>query len=496
MQGTKIGFLVGGVLLALAGGSVQAETLQPDPAWQQGKLDNGFTWQLLTTPQRPGDRIELRLVVNAGSLAESAQQSGFAHLISRLALTPGDNLPVAQLPSLLIPEANGAKPLPPVFVSYDYTSYNLSLPNNRPELLKDALNWLAETAGGIKIDDGSIANALRIPDQVVSVPADPQDPTWRYRLKGSSLLAHDPAQNVKARPTAEMMSQFYKAWYTPDAMTLYVVGHVESRQINELISKAFVSLEGKRATPAPMPTLAPLPAEPIGFMLDKAKRDTLSLVWDMPWHPIRESQALTRYWHSDVAREALFWHVQQALEKSGLKETSVRVNCDVYYTRAQCGIHLDSPNSENAEAAVAFLAKELVTLRDKGLTQQAFDALIARKSDELSKLFATYARTSTDVLMQQRLRSQRNGVVDIAPEQYQKLRQAYLSELTLPLLNQELHQQLSQETTLMLKQQKGEQEVNTKALYEVYSKIMTPPVALEAASTAPSEAAAQTKPVQ
>lgn len=98
MQDTKIGFLVGGVLMALAGGSVQAETLQPDPAWQQGKLDNGFTWQLLTTPQRPGDRIELRLVVNAGSLAESAQQSGFAHLISRLALTPGDNLPVAQLP--------------------------------------------------------------------------------------------------------------------------------------------------------------------------------------------------------------------------------------------------------------------------------------------------------------------------------------------------------------------------------------------------------------
>lgn len=85
-------------------------------------------------------------------------------------------------------------------------------------------------------------------------------------------------------------------------------------------------------------------------MLDKAKRDTLSLVWDMPWHPIRESQALIRYWHSDLAREALFWHVQQALEKSALKETSVRFNCDVYYTRAQCGIHLDSPNSENAEA--------------------------------------------------------------------------------------------------------------------------------------------------
>lgn len=490
MQSTKIGLLVGGVLLALVGSSVQAETLQPDPAWQQGKLDNGFTWQLLTTPQRPGDRIELRLIVNAGSLTESAQQIGFAHFIPRLALTPGENLSVAQMPSLLLPDGNGGKPLAPAYTSYDYTTYNLSLPNNRPELLKDALNWLAETAGALKIDDTTINNTLKIADTVVSVPGDPQDPVWRYRLKGSPLLAHDPAQNVKGRPTVEQITQFYKSWYTPDAMTLYVVGHVDSRQMNELIGKAFSSLEGKRAAPAPVPTLAPLPAEPIGFMLDQAKRDTLSLVWDSAWHPIRESQALVRYWHADLAREALFWHVQQALEKSPLKEADVRFNCDVYYSRAQCAIHLDSANNDSVEPALTFLTKELAVLRDKGISQQEFDALVARKTDELSKLFTTYARTSTDILMQQRLRSQRNGVVDIAPEQYQKLRQSYLSELTLPMLNQELHQQLSQDMTLMLKQQKGEPEVNMKALYETYSKIMTPATPEAAPATPSGDAAA------
>ena len=34
-------------------GYVQAEALQPDPAWQQGTLANGFQWQVLATPQRP-----------------------------------------------------------------------------------------------------------------------------------------------------------------------------------------------------------------------------------------------------------------------------------------------------------------------------------------------------------------------------------------------------------------------------------------------------------
>ncbi|GAB7206628.1 hypothetical protein OS21_31230 [Dickeya oryzae] len=52
MQGTKFSLFVGGVLLAMTVGNVQAEALQPDPAWQQGKLDNGFSWQLLATPQR------------------------------------------------------------------------------------------------------------------------------------------------------------------------------------------------------------------------------------------------------------------------------------------------------------------------------------------------------------------------------------------------------------------------------------------------------------
>lgn len=62
--------------------------------------------------------------------------------------------------------------------------------------------------------------------------------------------------------------------------------------------------------------------------------------------------------------------------------------------------------------------------------------------------------------MSQRLRSQQNSVVDIAPEQYQQLRQRFLSTLTLPVMNQELKQQPSREPALVLAQPKGEPEVN------------------------------------
>lgn len=114
MQGTTIKLLTGGLLMVAAAGYVQAEALQPDPAWQQGTLANGLSWQVLATPQRPSDRIEVRLSVNIGSLSESTQQSGFSRFIPRLALTQSGSLPTMQARSLWQQSIDPKRPLPPV----------------------------------------------------------------------------------------------------------------------------------------------------------------------------------------------------------------------------------------------------------------------------------------------------------------------------------------------------------------------------------------------
>jgi len=481
MQGTRIRLLIGGILLAAASSTVQAETLQPDPAWQQGKLENGFSWQLLTTPQRPSDRVEIRLLVNTGSLVESAQQAGYSHLLPRLALVHNATLDPAQQRSLWQQSIDPQHPQPPAITSYDYTLYNLSLPNNRPELLKEAMTWLAATAGKMTINDQVVNTAINADDPIATWPGNPQDVWWRYRLKGSSMLAHDPAAAVKTPVDMAQLYAFYKQWYTPDAMTLFVVGNVDSRSLAEQINKVFSPLEGKRDQPSAMPTLSPLPQQPVNLVNNGISQDRLSLVWDTPWQPIRESQNLLRYWQSDLAREALFWHVQKVLSDNKTQGMPGGYDCRVLYQRAQSAINMDADNAA-LNNNLELIAKEMVNVRDKGLTQQEFDALMTQKKSELTKLFATYARTDTDVLMSQRLRSQQNAVVDIAPEQYQKLRQTFLSELTLDQLNQELRQQLTQDMTMVLMQPQGEPETKVKMLLESWQKIMTPiaPVAAPA----------------
>ncbi|EFE2042333.1 pitrilysin family protein [Escherichia coli] len=483
MQGTKIRLLAGGLLMMATAGYVQADALQPDPAWQQGTLSNGLQWQVLTTPQRPSDRVEIRLLVNTGSLAESTQQSGYSHAIPRIALTQSGGLDAAQARSLWQQEIDPKRPMPPVIVSYDTTLFNLSLPNNRNDLLKEALSYLANATGKLTITPETINHALQSQDMVATWPADTKEGWWRYRLKGSTLLGHDPADPLKQPVEAEKIKDFYQKWYTPDAMTLLVVGNVDARSVVDQINKTFGELKGKRETPAPVPTLSPLRAEAVSIMTDAVRQDRLSIMWDTPWQPIRESAALLRYWRADLAREALFWHVQQALSASNSKDIGLGFDCRVLYLRAQCAINIESPN-DKLNSNLNLVARELAKVRDKGLPEEEFNALVAQKKLELQKLFAAYARADTDILMGQRMRSLQNQVVDIAPEQYQKLRQDFLNSLTVEMLNQDLRQQLSNDMALILLQPKGEPEFNMKALQAAWDQIMAPSTAAATTSVA------------
>lgn len=373
--------------------------------------------------------------------------------------------------------------MPPVIVSYDTTLFNLSLPNNRNDLLKEALSYLANATGKLTITPETINHALQSQDMVATWPADTKEGWWRYRLKGSTLLGHDPADPLKQPVEAEKIKDFYQKWYTPDAMTLLVVGNVDARSVVDQINKTFGELKGKRETPAPVPTLSPLRAEAVSIMTDAVRQDRLSIMWDTPWQPIRESAALLRYWRADLAREALFWHVQQALSASDSKDIGLGFDCRVLYLRAQCAINIESPN-DKLNSNLNLVARELAKVRDKGLPEEEFNALVAQKKLELQKLFAAYARADTDILMGQRMRSLQNQVVDIAPEQYQKLRQDFLNSLTVEMLNQDLRQQLSNDMALILLQPKGEPEFNMKALQAAWDQIMAPSTAAATTSVA------------
>ncbi|MGC6558784.1 insulinase family protein, partial [Escherichia coli] len=86
----------------------------PDPAWQEGRLANGFQWQILQTPQRPNDRIQIRLLVNTGSLSEKRSETGFSSLVSKLNVLENTGLTPEKRDNLWKNAFDPDYPLPPM----------------------------------------------------------------------------------------------------------------------------------------------------------------------------------------------------------------------------------------------------------------------------------------------------------------------------------------------------------------------------------------------
>src|SRR6478672_4901768 len=61
-----------------------------DPNVRTGKLPNGLTYYVRKNV-KPEHRAELRLAVNAGSILESDQQQGLAHLCEHMAFNGSKN---------------------------------------------------------------------------------------------------------------------------------------------------------------------------------------------------------------------------------------------------------------------------------------------------------------------------------------------------------------------------------------------------------------------
>ncbi|MCK8407559.1 insulinase family protein, partial [Erwinia amylovora] len=91
-----------------------------------------------------------------------------------------------------------------------------------------------------------VDTAIQADDPGATWPGNTKDVWWRYRLNRSAMLAHDHAAAVKRPVDLAQLNAFYKKWYTPDAMTLFVVGNVDSRVMVEQINKNLSPLAGKR----------------------------------------------------------------------------------------------------------------------------------------------------------------------------------------------------------------------------------------------------------
>ncbi|HEV3252325.1 MAG TPA: insulinase family protein, partial [Puia sp.] len=73
-----------------------SDKLPVDPALKIGKLANGLTYYILKN-SKPEKKVQLRLVVNAGSVLEDADQQGLAHFMEHMNFNGLEHFPKNEL---------------------------------------------------------------------------------------------------------------------------------------------------------------------------------------------------------------------------------------------------------------------------------------------------------------------------------------------------------------------------------------------------------------
>ncbi len=198
-----------------------------------GHLDNGFTYYIRDN-RKPEDRIQFRLVSNAGSILERDDQQGLAHFCEHMAFNGIKGYPhnemIKKLQEHGVEFGRGIN----AYTGFDQTVYYVDMPASDPEMVKM----------GIEILDGWAGNILFDPEEIESERGVIHE-EWRggvghgdrmrkkflpIVLKGSLYADRMPIgkEEVIMNFKRQSIVDFFNDWYRPDLQAIVVVGDLQN----------------------------------------------------------------------------------------------------------------------------------------------------------------------------------------------------------------------------------------------------------------------------
>jgi zinc protease len=238
------------VLIAIQPANAAVDLASSIPAGPQvkvGKLPNGLTYYIQRNG-KPEHRLELRLVVKAGSVLEEDDQQGLAHMLEHLAFNGSTHFKQHELVSYL--ESIGVKFGADLnaYTSFDETVYMLPVPTDRKENVEQAFTVLEDWAHGVTMADEAVDKERSI---VLEEARTRKGAAERVRkvlmpriFNDAVYSRRDPIgkENVIRTFKPDAVRRFYRDWYRPDLMAVVVVGDIEPAEAEHLVQTHFAGL--------------------------------------------------------------------------------------------------------------------------------------------------------------------------------------------------------------------------------------------------------------
>jgi zinc protease len=234
-------------LLLSTGFAQETDLNQPLPVDEKvriGKLENGFTYYIRQN-NKPENRIEMRLAVNAGSLQETDEQQGLAHLLEHMAFNGTKHFEKNDIIEYL--QSIGVRFGPDLnaYTFFDETVYMLTIPSDSAELVDKGFLIMEDWAFNQTLDGNEIDKERGV---VIEEWRLGQGPMQRLRDKTLPVLFHE-SRYAERLPIGkkevienfdhQVLRDFYNDWYRPNLMALVVVGDIDPDEAEDKIKKHF-----------------------------------------------------------------------------------------------------------------------------------------------------------------------------------------------------------------------------------------------------------------
>lgn len=226
-----------------------------------GKLENGLQYYIRQN-DLPMDKAELRLNVRTGSLNETEAERGVAHFVEHMAFNGTRNFKGNDLIKFMEELGLTFGQHSNAYTSSENTYYQLSVPAERDELIADSFKIMRDWADGITFDEKEIEREKGVITEEWRMRNDMRsrirNMSREYLLEGSLYPQRDPIGLMEIIASADkaLLKGYYDKWYTPENMSVIVVGNIDPEKAEKLIKQNFASLKAKK-TPEKADTSVP-----------------------------------------------------------------------------------------------------------------------------------------------------------------------------------------------------------------------------------------------
>ncbi|WP_276133979.1 M16 family metallopeptidase [Polluticoccus soli] len=226
-----------------------SDPIPTDPKVLKGKFANGLTYYVRPN-QKPEKKVELRLIVNAGSVLEDDDQQGLAHFMEHMNFNGTKNFEKNELVSYLqsIGVEFGADLN--AYTSFDETVYILPVPTDKPGNLEKGFQIIEDWAHNALLTTQDIdeERGVVLEESRLGKGADMRmlDKYLPRLMNGSKYAVRLPIgkDEILKNFKPDVIRRFYKEWYRPNLMAVAVVGDIDTATAMKYLRQHFATITG------------------------------------------------------------------------------------------------------------------------------------------------------------------------------------------------------------------------------------------------------------